>query len=115
MDLTLSNWMMIAFVIGMVLSIWKLWAFMPNKQLKDDDTTQESQNELIDLILHVIKEGEAEISEKELHAKIKAHELFDAEHFWRFNENKLKQLLHLHYLKNPDTQSIKDIHKSLNS
>jgi hypothetical protein len=115
MGLSLSTWMLIAFGVGMILSIWKLWAFMPNKQLKDDDTTEESQNELMNLILDVIKGTDGELNEKELHDRVKAHEDFDAEHFWRFNENKLKQLLNLHYLKNPDTQSIKDIHKSMNS
>ncbi|WP_297441341.1 hypothetical protein [Sulfurimonas sp.] len=115
MDFSLSTWMMLVFVIGMALSFWKLYAFMPNKHLKDDDTTQESQNELIDLILHVIKESDGELNEKELHDKVKGHENFDIEHFWRFNENKLRQLLNIHYLKHPHTQSIKDVHKDLNT
>jgi len=115
MDISLSSWMMIAFVAGMVLSLWKVYHFMPNKQLSDDDTTPESQNELINLILKIIKGSNGELSEKELHDMVKEHKDFDNEHFWRFNENKLKQLLHLHYAKNPDTKSIKDIHKKLNS
>lgn len=110
-----SFWMMIAFVVGLILSIWKLYMFMPNKQLKDDDTTQESQDELLELILKLIKESDGELNEKELHNRVKVHKDFNAEHFWRFNENKLRQLLHTHYTQNPDTQSIKDIHKKLNS
>jgi len=115
MDLSLSTWMLLAFVIGMILSIWKLWAFMPNKQLKDDDTTQASQNELLQLILKVIKQSDGNLNEKELYEKVTGDTGFDKEHFWRFNENKLKQLLNIHYIKNPDTKSIKDIHKSLNA
>ncbi len=115
MQISLSTWMMIAFVISLILSGWKLYHFMPSKQLKDDDTTPESQNELIHLILEIIKGSNGELSEKELHSMVKEHESFDAQHFWRFNENRLKQLLHLHYVKNPDTNSIKDIHKKLNS
>jgi hypothetical protein len=115
MDVSLSTWMLLAFVIGMILSIWKLWAFMPNKQLKDDDTTQASQNELLQLILKVIKQSDGSLNEKELYEKVTGDTAFDKEHFWRFNENKLKQLLNIHYIKNPDTKSIKDIHKSLNA
>ena len=115
MDLTLSTWMMLAFIIALILSIWKLYYFMPNKQLSDDDTTPESQNELINLILEIIKGSNGELSEKELHNMVKEHVDFDTEHFWRFNENKLKQLLHIHYIKNPDTKSIKDIHKNLHT
>ena len=115
MHISLSAWMMIAFVLALILTGWKLYYFMPSKQLQDDDTTPESQNELISLVLEIIKGSDGELNEKELHNMVKEHENFNVEHFWRFNENRLKQLLHLHYLKNPDTNSIKDIHKKLNS
>jgi len=115
MELSLSSWMMIAFLLGLGLSAWKMYKFMPTKQLKDDDTTPQAQTELMDLILKIIKGSHGELTEKELHEMVQKHEDFDKEHFWRFNENKLRQLLHIHYTKNPDTQSIKDIHKKLNS
>ncbi len=114
MDISLSSWMMIAFVLGLGLSVWKMYKFMPTKKLQDDDTTPQAQTELMDLILKIIKGSHGELTEKELHEMVKQHEDFDSEHFWRFNENKLKQLLHGHYIKNPDTKSIKDIHKKLN-
>jgi len=115
MELTLSTWMMIAFIVALGLSAWKMYKFMPTKQLKDDDTTPQAQSELMDLVLNIIKGSHGELSEKELHAMVTNHEDFDDEHFWRFNENKLKQLLHIHYAKNPDTKCIKDIHKKLHS
>ncbi len=115
MELTLSTWMMIAFIVALGLSAWKMYKFMPTKQLKDDDTTPQAQSELMDLVLNIIKGSHGELSEKELHALVTNHEDFDNEHFWRFNENKLKQLLHIHYAKNPDTKCIKDIHKKLYS
>lgn len=115
MDISLSSWMMIAFVFALIVSIWKVYKFMPRKALHDDDTTPQAQMELMDLILKIIKGSHGELTEKELHEMVKEHEDFDNDHFWRFNENKLKQLLHVHYIKNPDTKGIKDIHKKLNS
>jgi len=88
---------------------------MPNETLVDDDTTPQAQTKLMDLILKIIKGSNGELSEKELIELVTLDEEFDKEHFWRFNENKLKQLLLTHYMNNPDTSSIKDIHKKLNS
>jgi len=113
MELDTSTLMMIFFVIFMILSIWKIWAFMPNKELKDDDTTKESQEELLDIILDVIKRAENSLTPSELHEKVKEHERFDKEHYWRFNLNRLNQLLNLHYLNNPHLNSIDDIKDDL--
>jgi len=115
MELSLSSWMMIAFLVGLGLSAWKMYQFMPTKQLKDDDTTPQAQTELMDLLMKTIKNSHADLTEKELYAMVIEDEEFDKEHFWRFNENKLRQLLHKYYAKHPDTQSIKDIHKKLNA
>ncbi len=115
MDISLSSWMMTAFIVALALSIWKVYKFMPNETLADDDTTPQAQTELMDLIFKIIKGSNGELSEKELVEMVMKDEDFDKEHFWRFNENKLKQLLHVHYAKNPDTKSIRDIHKKLNA
>lgn len=115
MDISLSTWMMAAFLIALWVSIWKVYKFMPTKELSDDDTTSQAQTELMDLILKIIKGSNGELSEKELLDMVLQDEDFNKEHFWRFNENKLKQLLHVHYTKNPDTKNIKDIHRKLNS
>jgi len=44
------------FILFLTLSIWKTWAFLPNKQLKDDDKMKGSEDKLIVLILKIIKE-----------------------------------------------------------
>ncbi len=43
-------------LLFLTLSIWKIWAFLPNKQLKDDDKMKGSEDKLIVLILKIIKE-----------------------------------------------------------
>jgi len=90
-ELDTSTIMMIVFIVAFVISIYKVYAFMPNKQLLDDDTTPEAQEELLNIILkHLDKEN---INTKELVEKVKNDEEFDSKHFWRFNENKLIQIL----------------------
>jgi hypothetical protein len=110
MNFTTSTWMLIAFVVFMILSIWKLWAFMPNKQLEDDDKTAEAQGQLKDLMVEVIVKHKGELTAKELFFAIEEDEDFDSQVFWRFNHNRLNQLLRQYFIENPDTQSIQDIY-----
>ncbi len=93
MQLDTSTIMMILFILLLVVSIWKIYAFLPNKELADDDTTEASQKELINLVLKVIKKSDGKLTKQELFEKIKNDEDFDSKHFWRFNQNKLNQLL----------------------
>lgn len=102
---------MIAFILALVFSGWKLYAFMPNKPLRDDDTTARSVQELKSIMYEVIRTGELE--EEIIFTKMKDHPKFDQKHFWRFNHNRLKQLLERHYLENPHHKSIEHIHHSL--
>jgi len=113
MELDTSTLMMIFFIIFFIISVWKIYAFLPNKQLKDDDTTKSSQDELTNIVLKVIKNNHGDLTKEELFHKVKDDSLFDHQHFWRFNQNKLNQLLNHYYLENPDTKSIKDIYKNL--
>ncbi|OIP56835.1 MAG: hypothetical protein AUK54_01530 [Helicobacteraceae bacterium CG2_30_36_10] len=113
MKLETSTLMMIFFIILLVISIWKIYAFLPNRQLADDDTTKESQEELMRLILNVIKRCEGNLSTNELFKKVTDDESFDAKHYWRFNHNRLNQLLNKYYAQNPHAKSIKDIYLSL--
>jgi len=110
MELSTSTWMMIFFIISLVASIWKIYAFLPNKELKDDDTTESSIEELEKIILDTIKATKGKLEGKELCLKIKEHSLFDEKHFWRFNENKLRQIMQTYYLKNPPLSSVKEIY-----
>lgn len=108
-----STWMMLFFVLSLVVSIWKIYAFLPNKQLEDDDTTKEAQEELQRIMIKVIKQNGADLDVKKLFELMKDNEEFDKKRFWRFNENRLNQLLLHYFLQNPSIKSIKDI-KNIN-
>lgn len=105
----ISTIMMIAFIVVLALMSWKLYAFLPNKPLRDDDTTPESVAELERIMLECITRSS--ISEKELFEAMKAHKDFDQEHYWRFNENRLKHLLYNYCVKNRPLRNIEDIYR----
>jgi hypothetical protein len=107
-----SFWMMFAFIVFMILGIWKIWDFLPTKQLEDDDKTEASEEELLAIVLQVIKEYEGNLSENELFQNIQKSESFDAKHYWRFNQNRLKQLLAKYYLQHKECSTILDIYKN---
>ena len=110
MEFDTSTLMMIFFLISLVVSIGKIYVFLPNKELEDDDTTQEAQKHLTSIMINTIKENNAEITVDELYIFMLENENFNSEKFWRFNLNKLKQLLKSYYLQNPHTKSITDIY-----
>ena len=111
MDFDTSTWMMIAFVVSMIGGIWKVYTFMPSETLKDDDTGEDTHNALVDIMYKVLKELDSAPDSKTLHEKMTQHKEFDKEKFWRFNQNKLNQLLNKHYVKNKHLSSIEDVHK----
>ncbi|MCF6330806.1 MAG: hypothetical protein L3I99_04590 [Sulfurimonas sp.] len=93
MGFDISTWMMIFFIVFLVIGMWKVYAFLPNKALADDDTTKEAQEKLEAIILKIIKSKNNDLSRDELFELVKNDEDFDKEHFWRFNQNRLNQLL----------------------
>lgn len=98
--MTTIEWiMMAAFIGGLALSLYKVYLFLPQKPLADDDTTPESVA-LLERIM--IESNQREISEERLFEKMLTHPEFDSKHFWRFNENRLKQLIAHYRLKEPD-------------
>jgi len=111
MEFDTSTWMMLFFIIFLVISIWKIYAFLPNKELPDDDTTEEAKKELLDIVLQTIKNSNSELNIDELFIKIQESDAFDSQKYWRFNKNRLNQILNAYYLKHPDIKSIKDIYK----
>ena len=93
-ELETSNLMMIVFIFAFVISMWKIYPFLQTKTLADDDTTKDSQEELSKLVLkHMANQSKEDIDTKELLEKIKNDEDFDKKHFWRFNQNKLNQII----------------------
>jgi hypothetical protein len=113
MEISNSTWMMIAFVVGTALSIWKMYPFLVNKTLEDDDTGEDAHEYLVEHMCKILKDCQTTPDAKELHEKMTTHADFDKEKFWRFNLNKLNQLLNIHYSKNPHLNSIEDIHKEV--
>ncbi len=111
MEISTSTWMMIAFVAGTALSIWKMYPFLVNRTLEDDDTGEDAHNDLVKHMYKVLNECDTTPSSKELHEKMVEHEEFDKERFWRFNLNKLNQLLNIHFAQHPHLNSIEDLHK----
>ena len=103
MKIDTETWMMLFFILFLLISIWKIWAFLPNKQLDDDDKTEEATQELKRLMYKIIEEKKGEITTKELFQEINKDEDFDSKLFWRFNLNRLNQLL--------GNQTIEDIYK----
>jgi len=112
MEIETSTLMMMFFIILFIISIWKIYAFLPNEALADDDTTKESQDELIKIIIKVIQESDGNLDLNQLFNLVTDNQDFDSEHYWRFNHNRLKQLLNQYYIKNPQCSSIKDIYKT---
>lgn len=113
MKLETSTLMMLFFLLVLFISIWKIYVFLPKKELLDDDRTKESQDELLKITLHVIESSDGNLSVAELFKEIKEHSSFDKNHYWRFNQNRLNQLLSSYYLKYPHTKSIADIYNDL--
>ena len=113
MKIDVSTLMMLAFIVSLVGGIWKIWAFMPNKELADDDTTPQAQAKIEALMLKVIADHKGKLSEKELFNAIVADESFDKKLFWRFNQNKLTHLLQSYYAKHPSLDSIASIYETL--
>ncbi len=106
--------MMLAFLIVTGLSVWKFYMFFPNKPLPDDDTDEASQEKLTRIMLDAIEKHHTQdnpLDTPKLLEHMTAHPDFDREHFWRFNHNKLNQLLQRYYIRHPETGSIPDIYR----
>lgn len=109
-----ATWMLLFFILFLAISIWKISAFLPNKPLLDDDKTEEATEELEKLMLKVILQKKGLLDEKELFFAMSKDEDFNSELFWRFNLNRLKNLLRNYYTKNPSTTNITSIYTHLN-
>lgn len=108
---TIEIAMMVMFMLALGFSGWKLYAFMPNQPLDDDDTDVTSVNELKSIMYDVISDGE--LDEQRILSKMKEHPKFNHAHFWRFNHNRLRQLLNAHFLDFPHHETIEHIYKHL--
>jgi len=96
---TIELIMMLAFAGGLVLTLYKVYLFLPQKPLADDDTTPESV-ETLERIM--VESNRAGMSEEALYEQMLTHPEFDPKHFWRFNENRLRHLIAHYRLKEPN-------------
>lgn len=93
--------MMVAFVGGLAISLYKVYLFLPQKPLADDDTTPESVK-LLERIMVECNNAHSHLDEESLYQMMTEHHEFDHKHFWRFNENRLRHLIEHYRLKEPD-------------
>ncbi|MFH0710636.1 MAG: hypothetical protein V2A75_10545 [Pseudomonadota bacterium] len=96
---TIELIMMLAFAGGLVLTLYKVYLFLPQKPLEDDDTTSSSIEALEKIMVESNRDG---ITEEELFEKMRNHPEFDTKHFWRFNPNRLRHLIDNYRLKEPN-------------
>ena len=88
--------MLILFIVLFIISIYKLYAFLPNEVLEDDDTTPEATatlEALLDEALQILCHSAQELSRESIYHTIIELEGFDKERFWRFNQNRTNQLI----------------------
>ncbi|MEA1916154.1 MAG: hypothetical protein U9N42_01365 [Campylobacterota bacterium] len=103
MEFKLETVMLFFFVALLIISIWKIYVFLPNKELADDDKNKEATMELERvmeesiLALHVEHQ---ELNAMTIFEKMQSNKHLDKKHFWRFNQNRLNQLLELYKVEN---------------
>ncbi|MDP3465804.1 MAG: hypothetical protein Q8R86_08555 [Sulfuricurvum sp.] len=98
--MTTIEWLMMgAFIAGLGLAGWKVYAFLPSTPLEDDDTTTQSTLTLEKIMVECSQDG---MKEEELYEKMHQHPEFDPNHFWRFNQNRLRHLIEGYRLKEPN-------------
>ena len=98
---TIELIMMLAFAGGLVLTLYKVYLFLPQKPLADDDTTPESV-ETLERIMVECNSSHPNLDEESLFQLMCEHREFDHKHFWRFNENRLRHLIEHYRRKEPD-------------
>ena len=102
--------MMIIFILALIVSIWKIYVFLPDKVLADDDTNERAVEELEKLMISCI--DRSDMSREELFTAITTHKDFNSEHFWRFNQNRLNHLLQNYLLRNRNIDGIRGIYEA---
>ena len=109
------EWIMMAtFLLTLGLSVWKLYAFLPNRPLPDDDSTPTATERLMHLMIRCIielYESETSLTPQTLFEQMVLHEQFDKEHFWRFNPHRLNNLIIRYFTLNPDTSTLEHIYE----
>lgn len=112
LDLNIETTMMIFFVIALIVSMYKLYVFLPNRTLPDDDQTKEATDRLISIMIrsiHLNYELTQTASTTSIYDSMIHDSEFNHEHFWRFNQNRLNHLIENYHLKF-NTSTIEEIY-----
>ena len=112
---TIELIMMGAFILTLGFSFWKLYAFFPNTPLEDDDTTEEAVEELMELMIQTIIENyehHEELDTKILYEHMTSHDLFNRQRYWRFNQNRLNNLIIRYFSLHPHASSFEHIYEA---
>ena len=88
-----------AFIGGLGVAVLKLYLFFPQTPLADDDTTPEAIDGLVKIMLECHREG---LEVQELFEAMIGHPDFDSKRYWRFNLNRLLQLIERYRFTDPD-------------
>lgn len=93
--------MMSAFAGALGLSIWKIYLFLPNKPLPNDERDPQSVQKLQQIMVECNRIN-PEMDEETLFQKMSQHNDFDSKYFWRFNLNRLRHLIADYRFKEPN-------------
>lgn len=105
--------MAILFILFVLAFLYKLKPFLSSKELKDDDRTPESIQELYSYIATVLQEHfsqqKKEPSIEDIFNAITKLDRFDSEHFWRLNANRIRVMVQDFYAQHDDINTLEDM------
>ena len=93
--------MMSGFIGMLVISIAKLYVFLPNKPLPNDERDPQSVEKLQRIMVEC-NQINPNIDTEALFQKMIQHKDFDPKYFWRFNLNRLLHLIEDYRFKDPN-------------
>jgi hypothetical protein len=87
------QWLMMgAFIVALALSVWKIYLFLPNKPLPNDERDPASVEKLQRIMVEC-NEINPKMDEATLFQKMIQHKDFDSKYYWRFNLNRLRHII----------------------
>lgn len=92
--------MMSAFIGALVISIGKIYVFLPNKPLPNDERDPQSVEKLQRIMVECNR-IDPTVDEETLFQRMLQHKDFDPKYFWRFNLNRLLHLIVDYRFKDP--------------
>jgi len=97
---TIQWLMMSVFIVALIISIGKIYVFLPNKPLPNDERDPQSVQKLQKIMLECNQKN-PEMDVETLFQQMTQHNDFDPKYFWRFNLNRLVHLIEDYRFKDP--------------